>query len=348
MSEAAFDFSKWPRGLRVAAGFVLVALLVIYLGQHWRLRPTDTDDGLLLEYIHQMSRGKLPFWDVVDLYGPFNWVFPVPIYVLSGHKVWAIHAWVLFLKVLSVLACYRTVKALSNGFYAALAALFLTVLLGQGWQPLQTPYASFTALPLAFGAWHLLLSQPFQRRWLNPLLAALCTTLVLWSKLNTGIYLFAGGLFVLFCFSGAPDPEPESGNARLGVWYRRAQVAAALAYAAFFSNYLKQFFNVLYFLYLIVPLYLVLGYAARRAWVTPISSAAARQRLTLFGIYLGTVLGLSLLILLGYYGVQGSALYMHEMAGIVGTMRYHYDFPSASCGFTSVTTSTSGHSCPGS
>ncbi|HEY6559634.1 MAG TPA: hypothetical protein VI072_20270 [Polyangiaceae bacterium] len=317
---------SWPRGARIGVTLLVTALLIVYLGQHWRHRPTETDDGLLLEYIHQMSRGALPFWDFVDLYGPLNWVFPVPLYVLSGEKVWAIHVWVLALKLLGVWACYWTVSALANRFYGVLAGLWLTVLLGQGWGPLQTPYASFTALPLALGAWHMLLSQPYRRAWLNPVVAGVFTTLVLWSKLNTGIYLFAGGLFVLFYFNPGALSEPAESPAPLAAWFRRLRIAGALGYAAFFTNYVREFFGVLYFVYLIVPLYLVLGYALYTSWTQRPSEESARAQLKTFGLYLGTTLGLSLVILLGYYR-QGAALYMQEMAGIVATMNYHYPFP---------------------
>ena len=329
MPESVADSGsqRWPRGARIGVGLVVIALLVVYLGQHWRHRPTDTDDGLLLEYIHQMSRGALPFWDVVDLYGPFNWVFPVPIYVLSGEKVWAIHAWVLVLKLLSVLACYWTVSALASRFYGVLAGLWLTVLLGQGWGPLQTPYASFTSLPLALGTWHLLLTQPCRRPWLNPVLAGLLTTLVLWSKLNTGIYLFAGGLFVLFYFNPrAPAVGPSAAPALLGTWFRRLRIAGVLVYGAFFTNYVREFFGVLYFVYLLVPLYLVLGYTFWASWKGRLDDTSARWQLQAFGLYFATTLGLSLVILLGYYR-QGALLYIREMAAIVATMKYHYPFP---------------------
>jgi hypothetical protein len=319
---------RLPRGARLGVALLVTALLVVYLGQHWRHRPTDTDDGLLLEYIHQMARGALPFWDVVDLYGPFNWVFPVPIYILSGHKVWAIHAWVLVLKLVGVWACYWTVSAVASRFYGVLAGLFLTVLLGQGWQPLQTPYASFTALPLALGAWHMLLTQPFRRRpWLNPVVGGVFTTLVLWSKLNTGIYLFAGGLFVLFYFNPcAPAGEAAPAPSPLGTWFRRLRIAGVIGYAAFFTSYVREFFGVLYFVYLIVPLYVVLGYALAVSWRQRLAQRSAQTQLQAFALYLGTTLGLSLVILLGYYR-EGAPLYIREMAGIVATMKYHYPFP---------------------
>jgi hypothetical protein len=61
-----------------AAGVVVGTLAVaLYFFQTATLGPNHTDDGLILQYIDDMARGRLPFYDFVDAYGLMNWVFPV-------------------------------------------------------------------------------------------------------------------------------------------------------------------------------------------------------------------------------------------------------------------------------
>lgn len=315
--------------LRIVIWVCVTALVAFYLGQNWKLAPNNTDDGLILDYIHQMSLGALPHWDMIDAYGLFNWVFPVMFYKLAGQQVWGVRLWLVVLKLVSVALAYRTVTSVSSRFYGILAGLGLMVLLGQAWQSLQTAYAFLTVVPLVLGAWHVLLSQPFRTPWLNPLVAGICTTLAIWTKLNTGLYLFAGGLFVLLCWLPAPEPASDESawSRKLQPWMKRARVVGAVAYALIFYKYIRSHFEFLYFVYLLGPLLVVLGWAIYGAVREPESSIPARRHLTSWLIYFGSTLGLSLIILFGYYGPSGAVQYAHELSGILSTIRYHYPFP---------------------
>ena len=153
-------------------GASLALAAAFYLVQHCRLPPNAVDGALILGYLEEMSRGGLPYWDFIDVYGPLNWIFPTLFYYGAGREVWGVRLWVLILKLLSVGMTYKLVSRLSNGFYALLAVAWMTVLLGQPWQFFQTPYACHTALPLVLWAWYLILAPPSDHRLLSAILAA--------------------------------------------------------------------------------------------------------------------------------------------------------------------------------
>ncbi|HEY6560785.1 MAG TPA: glycosyltransferase family 39 protein [Polyangiaceae bacterium] len=316
--------------IRIGVWTIVTALVAFYLGQNWRLAPNNTDDGLILDYIHQMSLGAMPHYDMIDAYGLFNWVFPVSFYQLAGQKVWGVRLWIVVLKLISVALAYRTVTRLTNRFYGILGALGLMVLLGQAWQSLQTAYAFLTVVPLVLAAWHVLLSQPFRRQWANPLVAGVFTTLTIWTKLNTGLYLFAAGLFVLLCWlpwgesnDAAASPRVE----KLRPLMKPIRIAGAVAYGIIFYAYVRAHFNFLYFVYLLGPLMLGLGWAVYTALKEPAAATPIRRHLQAWLIYFGSTVGLSLFILFGYYGVSGAEQYAREVAGILSSIHYHYPFP---------------------
>ncbi len=316
--------------VRIGVWTLVTVLVAFYLGQNWRLAPNNTDDGLILDYIHQMSQGALPHYDMIDAYGLFNWVFPVSFYKLAGETVWGVRLWIVILKLISVALAYRTVTSLTNRFYGILGALGLMVLLGQAWQSLQTAYAFLTVVPLVLAAWHVLLSQPFRRPWANPLAAGIFTTLTIWTKLNTGLYLFAAGLFVLLCWLpwGEKDETATSpGIEKLRPLIRPIRIVGAVAYAFIFYGYVRAHFNFLYFVYLLGPLLLVLAWAVYTALREPPSATPVRRHLHAWLIYFASTLGLSLFILLAYYGVSGAQQYAREVAGILSSIHYHYPFP---------------------
>ncbi|HEY6556141.1 MAG TPA: hypothetical protein VI072_02670 [Polyangiaceae bacterium] len=284
---------------------------------------------MILDYIHQMSLGALPFWDKADAYGVFNWVLPVLFYTWAGQKVWGIRLFLLLLKLVSVALAYRLVARVTRRFYGLLAALGLLVLLGQRWQALQTAYAFLSVVPLILAATYFIVVQPL-RPARNALLASVFTTLTVWTKLNTGVYLFVAGYAALLFWPpsthGSDASEPVAGaQPTAAVWVTRWRIAFGVACAGAFSVYLSRHFEFLYFLYLALPLWLVFGWAVYRASATP--HGTARAALGPSTIFLCTTLGSSLLILLGYYGVQGGVQYASELSALLATISYHSPFP---------------------
>ena len=309
---------------RASVAAIVTVLVVLYLAQYWRVSPSTSDDGLILDYIHQMAVGNWPHFDLIDAYGLVNWIFPVTFYELAGQKVWAVRLWLVLLKLASVWICYVCVARSSSRIYGLLSALGLALLLGQRWQALQTAYAFLTAVPLVLGAWHCLISEPFARRWVNAFAAALLTTLTIWTKINTGLYLLAGGCLVILFWSRAPEPAPRAGNERRA-WTTLLRAFSALAVAAVLGAYVSAHMEPLYVLYLIAPLLLALAWALFGSGDP--GAGVMRRRLELLGVYGGSTLLLSALILVGYYGVSGAAQYGRELFDIVTTIQYRRAFP---------------------
>lgn len=322
--------ARFARRLGSAAlGCVLLACVAFYLAQAWRVRPNEADDGLLLDTIHRMSLGARPYWDIVDAYGLFNWPFPVAFYVLAGQKVWGLRLWLVLLKTISVWIGYRSATALSDRFYGLLAASGLMVLLGQPWPSLQATYAFLTVIPLVLGTWHVLLVQPCQRAWLNWVLAALLTTLVIWTKVNTGAFLFAGGLFTLLFWAGplqgadADRARPSEANPRSRTGILRARLLAVFGYAVVFSAYVSRHYEFLYFVYLLGPLFLLLGWAGYTALAERSSGGLG---LTPALVYAGSTLAGSACVLFGYYGFRGAFAYLRELSALLAVLNYHSAF----------------------
>lgn len=323
-TRSAVSYAAW-----CAAGL----FIAFYLAQYWWLAPNHTDDGLILTYIEDMARGMRPHWDFIDAYGVLNWVFPVLFYSAVGQKVWGIRLWLWLLKLGSVAITWALVRRLTNRLYAALAVVWFTVLIGQPWQSMQTAYAFVGVVPLVLGAWYFILLAPRPDHQQNVSLAALCTTAAIWTKLNTGLYLFAGGLFCYFYWleepgaakpSAATDKSDDATVQRDAKWFLRARLAGLVAYAYLFSAFTRKHFNLWFFIYLIAPLLLVLAYTARHCVRNP---RPPQAYLRSFSRYLVTTTLLSLGIWFGYYR-QEAFRYARELAGILHAIDYTAVFPS--------------------
>ncbi len=314
--------------------YVLATLLLFfYFVQYSRLPPNSVDGALILGYLEEISRGGLPYWDFIDVYGPLNWVFPTLFYSWAGREVWGVRIWVLILKLLSAGMTYKLVSKLANRFYAILAVCWMTVLLGQPWQFMQTPYACHTALPLLLWAWYLVLSPPVGTRTISLILAGGITAVVLWIKVSTGLFLFAGGLFCCFYWIPASDPGSGTGAERpthsrsFHKCFRLAQVLGLVAYAAVFGIFVREYFDFMYFLYLGAPLLITLVWTLCeivRRWR---AEAAFGHHLRYWLTYLTATTSGWLLFFLGYYGWQAGWDCLAQVTDILVTVDYMDPFP---------------------
>ena len=242
-------------------GYSVVSLFVIfYLIQYATIPPIHSDGALILHYIHMVSEGKQPFWDFIDIYGPLAWKLPALFYSLAGTKVWGIQVWMLIIKLVTVGIAFSLVSHLANRFYGMLTLILMTVLLGQPWSFLQTAYSFFIALPLILLTWYFFILLPFRKRAHNLIAAAFLTNLVIWTLLNSGIFLLAGGLYYCFYWIPAEKTAPETFTyrSRLTPTIHVTQYAGLVVYGSVFLLFIHQYFNKLYFLYLAGPLLLVL------------------------------------------------------------------------------------------
>jgi hypothetical protein len=350
------SLQRTPAWRGIAAYGAAAALVALYFFQSSTLAPNQTDEGLILQYIDAMAHGERPFFDFVDGYGLLNWVFPVTFYKAFGNRVWGVRMWMVLLKVITVGTAYLLTHGLTKEpiaapspasahgpdgntnplgrgrFYAGFAAFYTTILLGAQWQSLQTAYAFLTVMPLVLLGWYFLLCAPLKDPRRNVLVAALLTAMAIWTKLNTGMYLFAGGLFSYFFWipldwkaSGettAADTDSEpSGNV-----LARLRVVGALAYGVLFTLFIRRYFNVWFFLFLTVPFSIGLGWSVLKTVRAPLAHVSPRKHVEPFFVYLTTTLLLSVLVLFGYYGKHAGE-YVRELAGILFHIRYTAPFP---------------------
>jgi hypothetical protein len=341
------------RAIRIAAWVAATLAAAFYFFQYSTLAPNHTDEALIIGYIDDMAHGKLPFYDFIDAYGLFNWIFPVAFYRAFGDTVWGIRMWMLVLKLITTALTYLLVRRLtmapdSGGdsndqrggrFYAAFAAIFVAILVGVPWQAQQTAYASHTSTALVLAAWNFILCPPLRKPKHNVYAAGVLTAITIWTKLNTGMYLLAGGLFAYFfwipvSFDGARDADgteralsgAESASRR--ALFRRARIAGGFLYLVAFGAFVRRHFNVWFFLYLAVPLLIGVGFTLRTvAFSKSDDSPRSDQHVRPWLVYLLVSVGLSFFVLISYYGEHAN-LYLRELSGILKTIDYTAPFPA--------------------
>ncbi|HVW23805.1 MAG TPA: hypothetical protein VHC69_00450 [Polyangiaceae bacterium] len=325
-----------------AAAAVLAAL---YFFQSSTLGPNHTDEGLILQCIEAMAHGKRPFFDFADAYGLFNWVFPVLFYKAFGDRVWGVRMWMVLLKVITVAVAYVLVRGLLDDratteprarrrgkVYGALTYVGVVVLLGEQWQSLQTAYAFITVMPLTLGGWYLLLCRPFKKLEYNVIGAGVITAAAIWTKLNTGMYLLSGGLFAYFYWIPVELPERyQRGSALLTRpaarrWFGLARTAGLGAYGFLFCFSIRQHYNVWFFLYLVVPLFIALTWTATTVRTEEDTATPLVAYFAPFRLYFGVTVALSLAILFGYYG-KYALPYVSELSKLLSLIHYTAPFP---------------------
>ncbi len=309
-----------------------LAVMAIYLAQHLSLAPNTADGALILEYVRMVADGKRPFFDFIDLYGPLNWIWPAIGYHLADGRVIGIRIGLLLVKICAILAAGWVTRRLSDRFYSVLSMAVLTVLLGQPWQYLQTAYSFFTALPLVLFTWGFMIGAAGTHRRLCLILAALTTALTLWVKLNTGAMLLAGGLFV--CFFWLPQADGVILASPVGRACKREKSTPCLRalawagiglYGLIFFNYMRPWFDKLYFLYLALPLLLALVWTATA--VRQMTQSGFLSGLKTWAVYLGATAALAIGMALPYFGMDGLGRYVAEMSAILTRLQYHSPFP---------------------
>jgi hypothetical protein len=311
---------------RVISGAALF-FLTFYLLQHATLAPNDADGALILEYIRMMAEGSRPFFDFIDAYGPATWVLPLSFFILSGKHELGVRLFLVILKIFIVLLTGEMVKRQANRFYGILAACMMAALWGQPWQYLQTPYAAHTSFFLVLCAWFFLISEPCKERGVNLFFASLFTALTFWTKLNSGMFLLAGGLFYLFYWL-PPASTPPSGLSKRGsIVIMGIQITGLLVYGSVFHAYIAEYFNKLYFFYLSLPVLALLFWTLLKIRLEKGDSALFFASLRSWILYLSLTIVLALAMQLGYFGWEEGIRYWRELGGILSRLDYMSPFP---------------------
>jgi hypothetical protein len=311
---------------RAALRVGILLLLAFYFAQHSRMAENHTDGGLMLTYVEDMANGLMPHHDFIDAYGVLNWPPVVLFYKLAGHKVWGIRVWMVLLKVIIVVVAFKLTRRLAGPFYATLAALWMTLLYGVGWQSVQTAYGFNNVIPYVFGSWYFLLCGPFSQR-ANLIVAGILTGIAVWIKVNSGLFLFAAGLF--HCFYWLPPSASGVAHSVPG-WFARlfrfGQYAGLLVFAAVFYRYIREYFDVWYFAYLIGPLLIGLLYTSTRMARVAAEDVPVRHHLRAFSVYGAVTVVFVVAVLLITTGPGEVARYIADQTDIILYLSYMLPF----------------------
>ncbi len=315
------------RVVGIAAHVGAALVLTFYFAQHATLAPNQSDGSLLMTYIEDFAGGKVPFRDVFDAYGLLNWPVPIVFYQLAGGAEWGIRVWMIVLKLGMVWLAFLVARRFGGVFYGALAAALLSVLVGQAWQSLQTPYAFLQVVPWVFGAWYLLLFRPLRSLEATLFVAGALTTGAIWTKLNAGLFLFAGGLFhCLYWLPASTAVAPRPVSAKRLAAFRIARVAGVVVFALVFYGFVRRYFNEWYFAYLGVPMLLGLGYTVHALVTERLEATPAAHHVRATLLYASAVLVLSAALLVAWCGWPGVLVYLGELRGLLSSIDYAQPF----------------------
>ena len=318
------------RALAFAAGGAGLLAAAVYLARFMAIAPWDPDAGLLLGYVDQVAHGERAYFDFLDAYGPLAWPLPAHFYGAFGDRVLGVRVLILLLKLGSVFLGFQLVRRLAGGFHALLAALWMTILLGMPWPYLQMPYSFHQALPLLLLTWLLLLVRPIPRAGWNVFAAGVTTLLVVWLKLNTGLFLLAAGLLYGFGWSVARASPGRDGDGR-DRWQRSfgaAQGLGLVGYALVFGTFLAKHVDRYFLVYLALPLGLALWAAAARVAESRRAGEPIAAPLRAGSLLLASFVGLSAVFGLGYFGVGSVLDYVREQARLLSSLSYAVPLPA--------------------
>jgi hypothetical protein len=310
--------SALRRVIRHAATPLVGLAVAFYLAQQSLVAPNELDDGLCLEMVALVARGKRPFWDFFDAYGPLHYQGPALFYALAGGKVWGVRLWVLLEKLVTVALTFRLVRALAGQGAAWLALAMSTVLLGLPWQSLQAPYASLGCAPLLVAAYFLLTCRPLGSR-ASLLLAAGLTTATLFIKVSSGVFLLAGGVLHTLCIAGdaRPGEAPSRSRSALAV-----QLVAITSITAAFLWFVRKKPDPRLFLFLDVPLVLAAAWTTCEVLRDRRSARPFGAQLRSATLFAGATAGTTVAAFLLYFGWSGGAAYLRELSTLLGHLHY--------------------------
>ena len=298
---------------------------IFYLCQHINIAPNAADGALILEYIRMVSEGKRSYWDFIDIYGPFTWYLPALFFKIFGHKIIGIRVWLLCLKLFSIILTYKIVKKSKSTFYACLTASVTMVLLGQPWQYLQTAYSFHTALPLTFLTFYIIIFEPFNKKIWNLIFSGLLTALIIWTKLNSGMFLLSGGLFYYFYWIYTSKHNGYFKNSYVKI-FKSILITGLFLYGIIFYLFISQYFNKVYFIYLLFPLLLSIGWTFNKIISTTYTKNSINFNIASWFLYFCATIFFLLIFYLIYFGWKDGKLYISEIFQLLKNLDYMVPF----------------------
>ncbi|HMJ10337.1 MAG TPA: hypothetical protein VK524_02970, partial [Polyangiaceae bacterium] len=303
-----------------ASGLLLAC---VYMAQHVTCPPNSSEGAVMMDYVHRLSEGQRLHFDFFDYYGPLAWYPYVVAYWLAGQKMIGVRVMLLLLKLVAVVLTYRLIIRLGRSFYAFLGAAVVAALLGQPWSYFQIPYASHLTFPLLLALLSALVSNG-PRQYRRVALAAALTAVMLWTKVNTGMYVFVGaGLYLLNWVPVPAATSARAGRATAVFWLRIASLSAiGLGLHLFVLDHLLEWF----WAYLSVPVLVLVLWTAGHALREYRGGDDSAARVAPAALYVAVTAGVWACFLLACFG-RSSWDYLAEQARVLSRFDHWYPLP---------------------
>jgi hypothetical protein len=307
---------------RIAASGFGWLLVVVYLAEPITAAPNHVDEGYLLESVRLVAAGERVFWDFIDIYGPLNYTGPALFYELFGRAAVGVRVWVLIVKLLCVVLTFLATRRFADALSAWLAVAWTTVLVGLPWQAMQMPFAYLHSVPLLLAVYALLLAPPARHERAARAAAGAATGAILLIKVSTGAFCLAAG--ALYCAYWLPASEAAlRGRESQPRWQQRVERLGLLVFGAAFVYFVRRKVDWLFYLYLDVPLLLVLAWTALHVG-RGVQRAAFGSRVRATLEYVAASTAGAGLLCLAYFGGPGTLRYIREMALLIRVMQYDH------------------------
>lgn len=300
------------------------ALVVAYLAQYVKAPPNSTEGGVVFNYVDRIASGQRVYVDLFDYYGPVTWYLPSLFYLLGKKTVIGIRIYLLLVKLVTVWIGHGLVRRFAGTYWAVLAAATLTALVGLPWASAQVPYAAHLAIPLAMGTWWLVLSPERSSSVPRLTAAALMTAAAIWTKVTSGGFVLAGVAFYLFYWDRPPQENPASRRAIAVL--RALQIGGLLVYALVFHAFVRAHLNLLFFLYLSLPLWGIVAFTALHVLDEWHDGTHIFARLRSTATYVALTMLFSTAYLFAYFGTAAKSYLLDEIASL-RVLRYEKPFP---------------------
>jgi hypothetical protein len=261
----------------------------------------SSEEALLADILRAIHAGELPYRDFIDIYGPVNWILPSLVYGASGGKWIAIRASMVALQLGIAVLGYQLVRRLSSRFHAWLAGLMMVSLFGMAWFLHYAPYAFMLVYPMTLGIIWLLTRRDESNALERTVGAGILAGLAALTKLSSGAFLLAGGLFVCFFLLSPVTPirckdrASPSTPAQKKVFV--VQIAGLMVFGLVFSLFIRPHYEWGYALHLSLPLMALLACTAleerdqMRIWTPETVLEQLHQRLRHSVLFAAACLG---------------------------------------------------------
>lgn len=234
---------------------ILIPVAILYLSQHLYSPVTSMDEAQQADYLQRIISGRLPYRDFIDIYGPLNWFPPAAAYKIFGEKWFGVRVWMLFIQMTILFLIFKITMLVADQYYAVWSFMVALLFLGIPMPLNYTPYACMQSYPFILAVIWLILKQKFRIETKALIYAGICTGIVIFLKISTGLFLCLSVLLIYF-FNNMPLKIPQKTNPSVlmpKVLFASKFIVLA-CYFFVFTSYIVPHYEKQYFWHLTLPL----------------------------------------------------------------------------------------------